>query len=528
MTRPPTALPTWQTVPWHPTLVVVAIVLSFWMDTLVSPYAAIRSVGLALAGAILLTAVGTLLFRSRHVGGVAVASLIALLYSKHLVRLISYMGERMDLLVFVVWLAASAAAVLLVIRITIRSVRRMDWPAATWLLNRMAILLLAASVGAGIVNGSFLAAVDDLSQGTSLSTGQAAAAVDPSQQDIYVVLLDGYPRTDVLRYAFDLDNTPFIDQLRARGFEVASQSHSDYLWTHVSLTSLFHMAYAEQIGPMKAISEGRAPLHPTLYDTVNHNPVFDEVRSRGYQVVGISGGFEQLSVRQADVFIDGGELNEFEIKLLNSTFLGNAISFALPSFASSQHGERIRTNLELLGEVARQPHDAPWLVFDHVPSPHLPTVFSQDGKAISVPIDDAFYADSPIERGISAERFAREYTAHLLYLNGLILDAVDEVLESSATPPIIVLMADHGSASAVDWLVTQPEEADPARLLERTAILFAAFTPERQDVFADDVSPVNIFRQLFDAYLNTQYGPAIPPPDGGHVPPVNRSVLNDR
>ena len=76
--------------------------------------------------------------------------------------------------------------------------------------------------------------------------------------------------------------------------------------------------------------------------------------------------------------------------------------------------------------------------------------------------------------------------------------------------------------------VTEPDEADPARLLERTGILFAALTPERENVFPDDVSPVDLFRLLFDAYFDTQYGRATPPDKrwaggaGGCISPRSR------
>ena len=88
-----------------------------------------------------------------------------------------------------------------------------------------------------------------------------------------------------------------------------------------------------------------------------------------------------------------------------------------------------------------------------------------------------------------------------------------------------MLFADHGSASVVDWNVTDPDEADPARLLERTGILFAALTPDREGVFPDDISPVDLFRLLFDSYLGADHDRAVPPPEGGHVEPVDASVL---
>ena len=62
-------------------------------------------------------------------------------------------------------------------------------------------------------------------------------------------------------------------------------------------------------------------------------------------------------------------------------------------------------------------------------------------------------------------------------------------------------------------------------MLERTGNFFAAITPGREDVFPDDISPVDLFRLLFDAYYDTDYGRATPPEDGGKVPPVDASVL---
>jgi hypothetical protein len=515
----------WRTIPWHPVLLVVVVVLGFWMDAVVSPYATLRSLLIAMVAAGLATTLASLGLRNSHAGGLVVTALIGLMYTKHLVRLVTDLGPRMQPAVLVIWLLAMALAVVLAVRIALRSAGRMEWPGTTWFLNRMALILFVATIGAGILNGKLLGAVDNLEQGGDLLPAAAAGATEDPRPDIYVLLVDGYPRADVLDYAFDYDNSAFVGELQRRGFEIADESHSDYLWTHVSLTSLLHMAYIEQIGALRAVVEGKEPLYPALSDAVNHNPVFDAAEAEGYEIVSISGGFEQLAVRQTDVFLDGGQLNEFELKLLNSTYLGQVVSFLAPTLASGQHADRIRSTLDLLVEVAHSPRSAPRLVFAHVPSPHQPTVFRSDGSPLPVPIDDAFYLDSPLEKGVPVDRFIAEYRDHLTYLNGLLMESLDGVLEASTTPPIVVLVADHGSASHVDWTVTQPSDAEPADLLERTGTLFAALTPERQAVFPEDISPVSVFRYLFDAYFGTAYGPAVPPPGGGQVAPVDASVL---
>ena len=162
-----------------------------------------------------------------------------------------------------------------------------------------------------------------------------------------------------------------------------------------------------------------------------------------------------------------------------------------------------------------------------MPTPHQPTVFRRDGSVIPVPINDQFYLDSPLQKGMPQDRFIAEYRDHLTYLNQLILASLDEVLARSDTPPVIVLFSDHGSASAVNWVATQPVDADPKRLAERTGSFLAALTPGKTGVFPDDPSPASLFRYVFDAYFGTSYGRAVPPPAGGQIDPIDPSVLTD-
>ena len=212
-------------------------------------------------------------------------------------------------------------------------------------------------------------------------------------------MLDGYPRADALQWAFDIDNAGFTDALGERGFNVATASHSDYLWTHLTLPSALNMAYVEQIPGMVAVQEGTAPRQPTLRWTVSNNPVFDAARAQGYTPIGVSGGFEEVATRQADVWVDGGQINEFEISLLNATFVAEILNVVAPDFASAQMRDRITYNLEVLPRIAAEATDGPVLVFAHVPTPHQPTVFGEGGSPVAVPLTREFFADSPIERG---------------------------------------------------------------------------------------------------------------------------------
>lgn len=510
--------------PWHPLLLAAVIVLTAWLDAAVSPYAAFRPFAIALLIAALLTGIGALILRSWQLGGIAATAIIALLWSRQLIDAATGIVGRAGPLIGLVWVLLLAAVIGLVAFMS----RRRRWTAdgATTFLNRAGLLLVAVAIGYGLVSGRLPALVGDLRQGMPLDQWDEASRGSPAMgQDIYVILLDGYPRADVLEYAFDIDNSEFLDALAERGFDVAEASHSDYLWTHVSVPSALNLDYVENIPPMAAFIEGRAARQPTLRHTVSDNEAFAVARGHGYDTVAVGAGFEEVAPRQADVYVDSGNLNEFEISLLTSTFAGDVLNVVSPDFASGQLRERIRANLDVLPEIAATRDRRPALVFAHIPAPHQPVVEGEGGEPVVVPLSDAWFADSPGERGEDPDEFRDRYRAQLPYLNQRILETIDGIVENSEVPPVIVLFADHGSASVVDWNETQPADADPARLLERTGTLFAALTPEQEDVFPDDISPVDLFRLLYDTYFEMDFGRATPPEGGGQVPPVDASVL---
>jgi len=509
--------------PWHPLLLAAAIVLTAWFDAAVSPYAAFRPLLVALLIAAALTGIGALVTRSWQLGGIAASVVIAVLWSKQLIDAAGGIIGRAGPIVGLVWILLVAAAVGLVAYLGRK--RRWTRDGITSFLNRGAALLVVAAVGFGLISGRLPAIVGDLRQGIPLDAWSGESETAAGSPDMYVILLDGYPRADVLDYAFDIDNSDFLDALAERGFTVAPRSHSDYLWTHVSVPSALNLDYVENIPGMNAFIEGRAARQPTLRHTISDNEAFKTARAHGYDTVAVASGFEEVAPRQADVYIDSGNLNEFEISLLTSTFAGNVVNAVAPDFGSGQLRERIQANLDALPEIAATRGRPPAVVFAHVPAPHQPVVEGEGGEPVVVPLTDTWFADSPGERGEDHGEFVERYRAQLPYLNERVLETIDGIVESSEVPPVIVLFSDHGSASVVDWNQTDPADADPARLLERTGNFFAAITPGREDVFPDDISPVDLFRLLYDAYFGTDFVRATPPEHGGQVAPVDSSVL---
>lgn len=513
--------------PWHPVLFSALIVLSAWLEAVISPLAVFRSLAGAIAIAFMLTLVGSLILRSWQLGGIVASALIWALWSKNLLDVGATALQRLGPFALL-WFATIAAVVAITIRLARRHPNRWSRGSLTSFLNQASSFLLVATVLLGFFNGALSSAISDLQQGTDLShwtaTGDGPSTATP---DIYVILLDGYPRADVLDYAFGIDNSAFTAQLAERGFSIAPRAHSDYLWTHVSVPSALNLDYVENVPSLGEVADGRKPQQPTIRHAIADSLAFAQVRERGYDVVAVASGFEEVSARQADVWVDGGQLNEFEISLLGSTFAGDLTGWLAPDFASSQQRDRIHDDLDVLSTIAAKRARPPAFVFAHIPAPHQPTVFGDAGAPLAVPITDGYFGDSPMERDETPEEFKSRYRAQLPYLNQQVLHAVDGILAASAEPPVIVLFADHGSASRTDWNETDPYEVDPTILLERTGTLFAALTPGHVGLYPDDISPTDMLRLLFDAYFGTDFGRATPPTDGGQIPAVDASVFGD-
>jgi hypothetical protein len=80
--------------------------------------------------------------------------------------------------------------------------------------------------------------------------------------------------------------------------------------------------------------------------------------------------------------------------------------------------------------------------------------------------------------------------------------AIDAILANSPEPPIIVLQSDHGSGMHLDM-----ESAEKTDHRERMGILAAVYMPGgRREGLTDAISPVNIFRVVF----NNEFGTKLP------------------
>jgi sulfatase-like protein len=460
--------------PLHPLLLTLGWVMAGFVDSGVHPLASLRVLGVAMAIAILLLLIGWAATRSAVRGGLLASATILLLISADLARL-AVAAVLIVLATVAVWLAR---------RLTGRPRDAAELNAG---LNVLTLVILVLTCVRGIGNGSLPVAGADL---TSSSGGVDPSADTGGLPDIHIVLLDAYPRADTLQRLFGFDNSAFITALQQRDFTVATQAHSNYMYTDLTLTAMFqgrHLVDIPELAPLIGAEHQPARLRAAL----NEAPMLRLLQERGYSVIANATVGEGIALRRtADELLPGTGLNEFERYMLASTVIGSALKVVDPHLPQELWGSWLRDGLDSVSAAASAETDGPKVVFSHVPSPHLPIVVDRNGG----PVDPAFGGDFAPPEGAADPAFRAAYLAQLQYLNDQVLRTLDEAaIDDDA---MVVILSDHGSESKLDWF--NPTNGD---LPERFASFFAARTPGLE-AFPDDVTPTNLFPILLDQLLN--------------------------
>ncbi|MCC7440770.1 MAG: hypothetical protein IT285_03995 [Bdellovibrionales bacterium] len=306
--------------------------------------------------------------------------------------------------------------------------------------------------------------------------------------DIYVIVLDGYARADVLKSLYKFDNSPFLDGLRRRGFAVGERTVSNYYWTALSLASSLNYDYIPEALGNALPANGRD--YRPIYEAVRNNAAARFLKAHGYRYVHFQSSWgatlhnvyadEQVSCRQ-------GFLNdEFLRTLQEMTWLK-----ALQSRASVDLARCVLSHLDTLADSGGKP--GPKFVVAHFVQPHHPYLFNREGKILR---QATLSNQMEFQKKLWEKKDA--YLDQLIFMNHRITEAIDRILAESTEPPVILLHSDHG-----------PNLQEGMSLLDQQKIRFpnfqAYFTPDAPPHLMDRVrSPVNQLRVVFNHYFGAE------------------------
>jgi hypothetical protein len=345
-----------------------------------------------------------------------------------------------------------------------------------------------------------------LSRPWSASTPAAPVEASEAQPDIYYLIVDGYAREDVLRSIYRYDNRPFLEGLSSLGFYVAAEARSNYVQTSLSLASSLNLDYLGDLQPpLPTDGNDRTPLSRLI----RWSAVRSLLEQRGYRIVGLPSGYRVTELENADFFLRAPihatttlerlAIETSALVLAQDLARSAGIPFTYPGYQA--HRDRLLFTLEQLRQSPSIP--GPKFVFAHIVLPHPPFVFDAQGEPtrqdqpFTLMDGDAFLGTN--------EEYLRGYRDQLTYLNGVLPGILRSLIEDSAEPPIILLQADHGPGSRLNW-----ESAEETDLAERTSILSAYFLPgDAGGLLYPTITPVNSFRVVFDAFFGADY-PLLP------------------
>ena len=368
-----------------------------------------------------------------------------------------------------IWLGLAAFLMAWVSRKSINST------SVTYMLNLIGLFLLILPAGQLI----FFSLQSQTSQ-TDNDHSALRLNVGESPPDIYYIILDGYGRSDILKNEYGYDNSDFLNALRDLGFVIAECSQSNYAQTQLSLASSLNFNYVDALSDrFFPGSDDRTGLDQLIH----HGAVRESLEQAGYQTVAFATGFLATELIDADYFLgpqrSQGQLNEFEYLLMETTLarlLQDGNRFGMQSAGSELFRERTLFTLEKVDELSYI--QGPKFVFVHVIAPHPPYVFGPTGG----PVEPEEVGTTKTQEGAS------QYRDQVIYINSRVAEIVPQIIANSTTPPIIIIQGDHG-----------PTVASSPRA--RMSNLSAFFLPGVESPVYSTITPVNIFRVIFNTYF---------------------------
>lgn len=318
------------------------------------------------------------------------------------------------------------------------------------------------------------------------------------KSDIYYIILDGYARSDVLKDVYSYNNSAFIESLKELGFFVAKKSTTNYPQTIQSLASSLNMTYLDDIS--RRVGKQYCDRKP-LEVMIKQNAVSSYLSARGYTTVAFGSGFQYTELKGSDIYLNPiRSLSEYQNLLVGSTPIPVILEkLQIRSLADTYRNRTLYT-FDHLPDYA--PRNDQSFIFAHIIAPHPPFVFDENGNPINTSRLARFSDGNEwIQKEQDRKDYLHYYPKQLTFVNGKILDVVQRIMAGSTEPPIIILQSDHGPG--LQW-----NEQDPAstNLRERMSNFVALYLPGTSDTQPyDSISPVNIFRLVFNRYFGASY-----------------------
>lgn len=302
--------------------------------------------------------------------------------------------------------------------------------------------------------------------------------------DIYYIILDEYASLETIKKVWGYDNGDFAEFLRGKGFFVTEKSKTRSISTFASLANSFNMEYVTDNHKYEENIE-------LFYNKFNDSKLVRYLKSKGYWMVAIGNIKNITGIDSIGPFADANLDVKFNgIGIFNDLIIRKTL---LKPFMWSKYQpdnnifrEAKIYNLNMVKSIDTG-LKRPMFVFLHVFCPHDPFVFGRNGEEIDV---SHWY-----------EWGGNYYRDQYIYITNEIKETVSTLLNRNKNA-IIIIQSDHGprahhfNNSDVKYSQLKGEE---------NKIFNAIYAPKIKTSIPDNISSVNAFRIIFNAYFDDKF-----------------------
>lgn len=309
--------------------------------------------------------------------------------------------------------------------------------------------------------------------------------------DIYFIILDGHTSSATLKEIFGYDNSAVMIELEEMGFYQAECSQSNYTLTEFSLTSTFNINYLDEfLDNLNQLPDYTNSYTLQFLENYGYQKIKFETRAEH----NLSFGEDILLARERETWIMFNvfpftKMNAFEAELIQTTWLQPMLTLLLHfnellpadwvlDVKTAKYYEIYNQVFYMLEELGKVPYlevEGPKFVYAHFFVPHEPYIFHPSGKY-------EFHSRS--------EEYRLGYANNAEFIDLRLPDLLEKIIDRSVTPPIIIVMGDHGSNGSPN-----PKEIVP--------ILNLYYLPNGGDgELYPTITPVNTFRVILNYYFN--------------------------
>ncbi|GLR90139.1 sulfatase-like hydrolase/transferase [Bradyrhizobium iriomotense] len=322
------------------------------------------------------------------------------------------------------------------------------------------------------------------------ATGSEPAARFRISPNIYWIVLDGYPRLDVLKDEFAFDNSDFIRSLATVDFVVLGKSRSNFPATVNSISSTLNSDYT-------VTGEGDAlkpfPIEQMEALVRGKSRTVSRLASAGYTYVHFENGYDYLTECAPDVpkCVRGNlGLDELDIAILSNTPIIDLVLRYQQQAPFAWGGvSDLTSKLEAIRSTP-----SPFFLYAHVLAPHPPIRFTATCGFRA--------ADPDLQRWTPSARPA--FIDQLRCTNSQALTLLQKIVRDDASA-LIILQSDHGTAFRGQF-GKPPTDWSDADLHERFGALDAMRLPRQcRAAAADDLTLVDTFPLVFSCLADSTF-----------------------